>query len=174
MDSLALFFSSSGRLAPKPFAIGVLLVYVVILLSQALLSPIVTARASVAPFALVQAVLTYAWYALHAKRLRDAGYGTGAAIALAILYAMSVVLFLLLVAVVLGTGFSSGKGQGGDLASIVLVFFLIALFTGDPGIGLFFYLAAAIMVLVSLPFLIAVCFSVWAGTRPQASPSAPP
>jgi uncharacterized membrane protein YhaH (DUF805 family) len=171
MESLALFFSTSGSLARKPFAIGAVLVYVLIVLSQALLSPIVTAYANVAPFALMQAALTYVWYALHAKRLRDAGHGAGAAFGLAVLYAMSVVLFLLLVALVLGVSMAGSKSQGGDLATIVLVFFLVALFTGDPGIGLFFYLATAIMVLIALPLLIALCFSVWAGTRPQASKS---
>src|SRR4051812_25043618 len=114
MESFALFFSSSGRVAQKPFTIAVVLLYVLIVLSQGLLSPVVTARANVVPFALVQAVATYAWYALHAKRLRDAGHGTGVALGLAILYGMSVVLFLLLVALVIGVS-GGAKGEGGEL-----------------------------------------------------------
>src|SRR5262245_64840517 len=97
MESLALFLSSHGRIARKPFALAVLLVYVLVFASQLLLSTPVTRHANVIPFALVQGLLTFSWYVLHAKRLRDAGRGTGVATALAILYAMSVVLFLLLV-----------------------------------------------------------------------------
>jgi hypothetical protein len=51
----------------------------------------------------------------------------------------------------------------------VLVIFLIAMFTGEPGIGLFFYLATAILVLIFIPLLIAMAFSVWAATRPPVA-----
>ena len=64
-------------------------------LSQFLLAAPITARASVIPFLLVQVAVAWAWYALHVRRLRDAGRPTGAAIALTILYALAIVLLLL-------------------------------------------------------------------------------
>ena len=73
MESLALFTSASGRIAPKPFWLGVVAVYVASFLSQFLLAAPVTARASVLPFLVAQAAIAWAWYALHARRLRDAG-----------------------------------------------------------------------------------------------------
>jgi uncharacterized membrane protein YhaH (DUF805 family) len=170
MDSLALFFSASGRIARKPFAICVAVVYVLIFASQLLLSPAVTLRLNVLPFALLQGALTFAWYALHAKRLRDGGYRTGVVVGLAILYAMSVVLFILLIELVLGVNLGSGKNSGSDFASLVLVIFLVAMFTGEPGIGLFFYLATVILVLIFIPLLIATGFSFWAGARVSAPP----
>src|SRR2546421_12922651 len=79
MAPLALFFSAKGRLAPKAFVIGAIAVYAVSCLSQVLASGPLTARAGLWPFAIVQAVLTWSWFAIHAKRLRDAGRGIGSA-----------------------------------------------------------------------------------------------
>ena len=70
MESLALFFSGFGRLAPKPFAHAVVAVYVAAFLSQLLISPPVMLRIGLAAFALVQAMAMWAWFCLHAKRLR--------------------------------------------------------------------------------------------------------
>src|SRR5215475_14007013 len=95
MESLAQFFSPLGRTARNPFVLGAVLVYVLIVASYLLVSNPVVTRSGVAPFALVQVALTYAWYTLHARRLRDAGYGTGWALLIAILYCLGVALFLL-------------------------------------------------------------------------------
>ena len=54
MNSLATIFSASGRIAPRPFALGAVVVYVASFLSQFLLAAPITARASVVPFLLVQ------------------------------------------------------------------------------------------------------------------------
>src|SRR6478736_2398347 len=98
MESLA-FLSPSGRIARAPFALGIVLVYVLIFASQALLSAPVMTRSGVAPFAIAQAALTFAWYMLHARRLHDAQRSTGSALAIAVLYGLGVVLFMLLVQV---------------------------------------------------------------------------
>src|SRR5712691_9112755 len=95
MESLAFLFPS-GRTAPKPFALGIVVVYAVIFASQVLLSRSVMARSGVAPFAIVQAAVTFVWYSFHARRLRDAGYGSGSALGIAVLYGLGVVLFMLL------------------------------------------------------------------------------
>ena len=73
MDPLALLFSWSGRLAPRPFAIAIIAVYLVSFFSQVLLGAPVTGRSGLWPFTLLQAALVWAWLVLHVKRLRDAG-----------------------------------------------------------------------------------------------------
>jgi uncharacterized membrane protein YhaH (DUF805 family) len=167
MDSLALFFSSRGRIARTPFAIAVVLVYVLIFASQLLLTQPITARANVIPFVLVQGLLTFAWYALHTRRLRDIGRGSGGASALAILYALSVVLFILLVELAIGTG-STSDNQGGLLVTMLVWLALGAVVAGMDAMSLFLYLAIVIMVLILVPLVIAIGFSLWAGTRPSA------
>ena len=89
MESLALFFSGFGRLAPKPFARAVVAVYVAAFLSQLLISPPVMLRIGLAAFALVQAMAMWAWFCVHAKRLRDADRPIGPAMAIVVLYALA-------------------------------------------------------------------------------------
>src|SRR5437016_2184452 len=94
MDPAALFLSAAGRLGPRPFAIGAVLIYAASLASQTLISAPVVARAGFWPFAAAQATPLWVWYALHAKRPRDAGQDVGAAAAIAALYALAMVLLL--------------------------------------------------------------------------------
>jgi uncharacterized membrane protein YhaH (DUF805 family) len=176
MDSLALPFSSSGRLAQKPFAIAVVAVYGLMFMSQMLLSPPVSTRGGVLPFALMQALLAWIWYAIHAKRMRDAGHSTGSAMAIAILYALSIVLFLLVVEVLFGISAKAGATldqQSSSLAPLVILLFLLTLLTGDGSISLFFYVALVITLVMFLPFLIAFAFSIFAATRPSLPAVAP-
>src|SRR5256886_17080288 len=89
MESLAVFFSARGRLAPRAFAAGAAVVYGTAFLSFLLISPPVMLRVGPAPFALVQAIAIWCWFCLHAKRLRDADRGIGVAAAIAVLYALA-------------------------------------------------------------------------------------
>ena len=73
MDALALFTSTEGRLGRKPFWLCVLAIYLAGLAAQLLLVPQVTARSGVWPFVFAQAILVWAWLAIHIKRLRDPG-----------------------------------------------------------------------------------------------------
>src|SRR5262249_52223772 len=165
----SLFFSPHGRIVRKPFVIGAAVVYLLIVASQLLLSQPVTARANVIPFALAQGLLTYAWYALHGKRLRDAGRATGAAVAIAVLNAMSVVLFILLLELVIGPGNGGADGKEGGLLTSLLVWIALgAVLAGMQAMDLFLYLAIVIAVLILLPFVIALGFSIWLGTRSSA------
>ncbi len=170
MTSLTTIFSAAGRLAPKPFALGAIAVYVASFLSQFLLAAPVTARASVIPFLLVQVVIGWGWYALHAKRLRDAGRPTGAAVALTVLYALAIVLLLL----VMVAANAPGQGNGTEdtpfagIFQIFLLLFLIGMVLGDPNLGMFGYIILGVLALVLLPMVIAIVFTIWAGTRPSA------
>src|SRR5215469_7485091 len=104
MESLAVFFSARGRLAPRTFAASAAVVYGTAFLSLLLISPPVMLRAGLVPFALVQAIAIWCWFCLHAKRLRDADRQVGVAVAIAALYALAVILFLLIVALTAETG----------------------------------------------------------------------
>src|SRR5258708_30125287 len=96
MESLGLFFFASGRLAPRPFAAGVLAVYVAAFLSQLLISSAVMHRAGLAPFVLVQAVAGWGWVCLHAQRPRGGRPGNFPAGAFPILLGVAVGVPLLL------------------------------------------------------------------------------
>jgi len=170
MESFAQFFSPFGRTARNPFAQGAVLVYVLIVASYLLVSQPVVTRSGVAPFALAQVALTYAWYALHARRLRDAGYGTGWALVIAILYCLGVALFLLLAQLV--SVVDNGK-DGSALGLLLILLFIVAVFAGDPSplVGV----ALGLLFVIVTPLLIALGFSIWAGTRPPLpAENAPP
>ena len=169
MESLALFFSARGRLAPRAFAAGAAAVYGTAFLSQLLISAPVMLHAGLAPFALVQAIATWSWFCLHAKRLRDADRGIGVAVAIAVLYALAVILFLLLVALIMPPGDAAQTASADDVRALPL---LIATLTAETGI--FAYVAAAILALVVAPVPVAIALSIWAATRPAATSAAPP
>ena len=166
MESLALFFSARGRLAPRAFAASAAVVYGAAFLSLLLISPPVMLRAGLAPFALVQAIAIWCWFCLHAKRLRDADRRIGVAVAIAVLYALSVILFLLLVALIMPFDDVAETARAGDVPALPL---LIATLTAEAGI--FAYVAAAILALVVAPVPMAIGFSIWSATRPAATSS---
>src|SRR5262249_52026236 len=129
MGALALFFSARGRVAPRAFAAAVMAVYGAAFLSQLLTSAPVMLRAGLAPFALAQAIATWSWLCLHAKRLRDADRAIGAAVAIAVLYALAVILFLLLVALIMPLGDAAQAASGGGVLALS---FLISTLIADP------------------------------------------
>ena len=166
--------SSTDRLAPLPFAFAVLAVYLASFGSQMLLSPPVTARLSVWPFALAQAVLIIIWVWLHVQRLRDAGRGSGLAYGIAIVYALEIVLFSLLVWLIASSAgtTSGGAGREATILHLFVVLTLLGTITGDPTLSALQVWIAGFAVVMLLPVVIGVCFSLWAATRPRA-PSRP-
>src|SRR5712691_5826953 len=127
MDPLALFFSASGRIPPRTFALAVIVVYLGGFASQMLLAAPVIARGGLVPFALTQAILTWSWFAVHAKRLRDSGRGSGGAVAIAILYGLALVLLVMLLAFV-STPAPSDTAAESDPESINLFGWLVLLY----------------------------------------------
>ena len=177
MAALATIFSASGRLAPKPFALGAIAVYLASFLSQFLLAAPITALASVVPFIAVQIAIAWAWYGLHARRLRDAGRPTGSAIALTILYALAIVLLLLVMLAINAPGQQTGPDTTpfANVFQIFLLVFLIGMILGDPNLGMFGYVILGVIALVMLPIVIAIVFTAWVVTRPRApEPAAAP
>src|SRR4051812_39108428 len=173
MKSLVLFFSGFGRLAPKPFARAVVAVYAAAFFSQLLISPAGMLRIGLAAFALVQAMAMWAWFCLHAKRLRDADRPIGPALAIVVLYALAMILLLLIIVLVVGMmpGADGGTAGGGPGPDVLISSYLVRTLAGDPDPGFFAYVAVGILALIFAPMLIAMGFSVWTGTRPRAAPA---
>jgi len=171
MDSLTTMFSASGRLAPKPFMLGALAVYVGGFLSQLLLNSQVTQHANVIPFVLAQIALAWTWYALHVRRLRDAGRGVGAAVVLTIVYVLAIVLLL-------GVVFTVNKGvlpadNSGFAVQTIIAVLAAALITSlivgaSSAISMFGPALLGGLVAITLPVLIGFVFTIWLVNRPRA------
>jgi hypothetical protein len=160
---------SKGRLAPKPFALGVTAVYVAGIGAQGLLSAEVMARAGVWPFIIVQAALISIWLMLHIRRLRDAGQGPTAAIGVALVYVLSLGLLLMLVAFFTNPDAVSpiSAEPAPDNGMGMLGVFLLAILF-KPDFGVFMTILKALIVIAFLPAVISLLFSVHTGRRPRA------
>lgn len=158
-----------------PFAAAVSLVYLLSFVSQMLLSPPVTSRMNVVPFVLVQGVLIGLWVVLHRRRLRDAGRPSGTAIGIAMVYALAVALLVIAVWLLLSN--EAGNDGAGSEASILYLFvilYFLAQLTGDPTLGALQIWVMGFVVLMLLPVVIALGFSIWTATRPSKTPAEKP
>jgi hypothetical protein len=168
MQPLRLFFAPSGRLRPRTFVLGVLGLYLAALASQALTTQEVIAKAGLWPFTAAQLVLTWIWFALHAKRMRDAGYGAGTAAGVAVIYALALVLFLIVAASFFALSDSHGDDPNSASAlTILLVVYIFAILFGRPDFGLVWFIVTGLMIAALLPMIVALGFSLWAATRPS-------
>jgi uncharacterized membrane protein YhaH (DUF805 family) len=168
MNALASVASTQGRIARKPFALGVLGVYVAGIAAQALLLGDVISRFGQWPFVMVQAGLIWAWLVLHIRRLRDAGEGPAAAIGIALIYILS--LGLLLMLVVFFTNPEAGSGRVGEnpasdaATATMLVLFLFAILF-KPDFGVFTTILKGLILIALLPLAISLVFSIRTGMR---------
>lgn len=161
--------ATPAGIKPGPFIFAVLLIYIASFISQMLLSQPVTSRLSVVPFVLAQVVLIGLWIVLHRRRLDDAGRPWGTVIGIAMVYALEIALLVILVAFMVSLNAAGDGGASGDntLLNLFVVFYLLAMFSGDSGFGgLQIWLMGFVAVML-LPVVIAVCFSIWAATRPS-------
>jgi uncharacterized membrane protein YhaH (DUF805 family) len=166
--SQSLAHSQTSRLARGPFIIAALAVYALSFVSQMLLSAPVTARMSVLPFVLVQIALIWLWIVLHRRRLRDAGRPTGIVIGIAAIYALEVVLLTLLIWIVSSpSGASNFADDGAGVFHLFAIVYLLGVMTGDPSLGSLQIWLMGFAVVMFLPILIAIGFSLWAATRPS-------
>jgi uncharacterized membrane protein YhaH (DUF805 family) len=161
--------AAGARLAPGPFVLAAIALYLVSFASQMLLSAPVTARVSVVPFVMVQVVLIWLWIVVHVRRLHDAGRPTGIVIGVAMVYALEVVLLTLLIWILAAA--PGGASSDAGIFHLFVILYLLGVMAGDPSLaGLQVWLMGFAVVLF-LPVLIAVCFSLWTATRPSASSS---
>jgi uncharacterized membrane protein YhaH (DUF805 family) len=168
MKALAIF-ATTGRMPPRTFALSAVAVYLASFLSQFLLAEPVMAQAGIVPFLVVQLVVAWTWYTVHVKRLRDAGRSTATALALTVLYLLAIALLVLALIAANAPG-QAGGVDGKPLAAIFQIFlllFLIGTVLSDPNLGMFGYVILGMLAIVMLPIVIAIAFSVWAGTRPS-------
>ena len=169
MSGKASLFSSAGTLGRGPFAVAVLTVYALGLCSQVLLSGPILLRVGLWPFIVLHAALLWAWYAVHAKRLRDGGCDVGPAVGIAIVNVLSMV-FLVMVIVFLSSPVEGQPGEtaGGILASWLVLIFLLQVFSGATDLGWFGLVLEILLAIALVPVLLAVGFSIWVATRPSA------
>jgi hypothetical protein len=154
--------SQTSRLARGPFVLAVIVVYALSFVSQMLLSAPVTARRS------VQIALIWCWIVLHRRRLRDAGRPTGIVIGIAAIYALEVVLLTLLIWIVSSpSGTSDFADSGAGIFHLFAIVYLLGVMTGDPSLGALQVWLMGFAVVMFLPILIAIGFSLWAATRPS-------
>jgi uncharacterized membrane protein YhaH (DUF805 family) len=95
MHFLSLVLTSTGHIGPRCFAAAMAAAYGLGLGAQWLTVPEVLSRAGLWPFLLAQALLTWVWFALHAKRLRDAGRGIALAQGIAAIHVLAIALLIL-------------------------------------------------------------------------------
>jgi len=163
--------STQGRLARKPFALGVLGVYIAGIAAQALLSGEVMGRAGPWPFVIAQAALIWIWLVLHIRRLRDAGQEAAPAFGVALIYLLSIALLVLLVAFFTHPE-AAGRSSVGDsparaaaIGTVLVVFLFNILFT--PDFGVFSTIFKGLILIAFLPAVISLLFSIRTGMRPS-------
>jgi uncharacterized membrane protein YhaH (DUF805 family) len=167
MNALVSFASPKGRIARKPFALGVLALYVAGIAAQALLFGDVISRFGLWPFVAVQAALIWAWLVLHIRRLRDAGEGPAAAIGIALIYVLSLGLLLMLVVFFTNPdgGGPVGENPAGDAATAtLLVLFLFAILF-KPDFGVFTTILKGLILIAFMPLAVSLLFSIRTGMR---------
>jgi uncharacterized membrane protein YhaH (DUF805 family) len=166
--------ATSAGVKPGPFAVSALIIYVLSFISQMLLSAPVVSRLTVAPFIAAQVVLIGLWVVLHRRRLNDAGRPWGTVIGIAAVYALEIALLVILAVFIgsLNTTGSDGANGSDMLLSLFVIFMLLAMFN-DGGFGVLQLWLMGFLAVMLLPVVIAVCFSIWAATRPSKTPAAP-
>jgi len=165
MQALRFLFSTSGRLGPQAFAVAVIVVYAAGAASQWLTVPGVVARNGLWPFVLAQAVLIWVWFALHAKRLRDADRSTGLAVGASVLYALAVVLLLIVATTFFSTSPSAMRGASPTGAlGLILLLSIIAALAGSSSYDVGWFVVVILMALAFLPVIVAVAVTLWAAT----------
>lgn len=167
MDALCLLFSPSGRIGPQAFLFNVIAVYAVGIAAQWLAIPDIQEKAGIWPFAVMQALLIWVWYALHAKRLRDAARPIGVAVGAALLYTLSVVLLL-----IVATNFFQAFGRtsvGTAALNVTILLSVLLELTRQSIPDLGSLVVGLFVVMAFLPMIVALAVTIYAATRPSAA-----
>jgi hypothetical protein len=161
-------FLPGGQLRPRPFILGIAAVYAVGVASHWLTTPDVTARMGLWAFAAAQAVLTWLWFVLHAKRLHDAGRTDGLARGVALLYALSIV-FLLILAMNFFAGSAGLMGNAGATSALelILLLYIIQTLAGSIPHDLGSIVIGVLTLFALVPVVVALFFTLWTATRPS-------
>jgi hypothetical protein len=180
MNLLDLLFSPKGTIKPQPFALVAIGIYALNLIAGSVLDGQFVMRAGLWPYVALQLLLTWIWFAVHKKRLADAGKGYTVAASLAFIYLVGVAILATLTA---GSSAATINPDAKEssvslFGAIFAILFINTLFTGD-----FFLIALLIFLILGLPFvfaLIVAIYSIVTGARasltpePPVAPSVPP
>ena len=168
MQAMRYLFSPNGRLRPQPFAVGTAGVYVAGLASQLLTTPEVIARFGLGAFTAVQAVLIWAWFSLHAKRLHDAGRDIGIALAATLVYCLAIVLLLTVAfAFFSPTAVAHTDVNATSALGLILLVAVVGVLLGAQHFDLVWMLAAVLTVFAFVPVAVMLAVTLWAATRPS-------
>ncbi len=154
MRALGSAFSIDGRLRPQPFILTALAIYAAAAASQWLTGATAVAWGGLWPYAIVQLLLCWLWFVVHARRLRDAGRAVWPAAAVTALYLLSLVLLVVV----------AGKGALG----LILLVAVIATLRGWAQHDSTPLFAALMTFMAFVPVMVAIVFTLWAATRPSA------
>ena len=173
MQALRFLFSPAGRLEPRAFVFAAIVVYALGVAAQWLTMPDILLRAGIWPFAVAQALLVWVWYALHARRLRDAGRPVDIAAGAALLYGLSIVL-LLIVTVGYFKPYAGTVDPNATVAlNIILLIMVVSALTQSASHDVGALIVTVLMVLALLPVIVAVAVTLWAATRPRGAEPKP-
>jgi hypothetical protein len=169
MQALHFLFSPSGRLRPQAFIIAIVAVYVAGGASHGLTTADVIARVGLWAFVAVQALLVWIWFALHAKRLHDAGRGAGLAAGVALLYVLSIALLVIVAAAFFNTAAVDGADPSSATAlGLILLVAVVAALAGSAHYDIAWLLVAALTLAAFVPVIVALMFTLWTATRPRS------
>ncbi len=157
MHVFQLFLSPRGRLGAGCFAGAVILAYAFSLAANLLTAPALLASLGLWPFVLAQAALIWVWYALHAKRLHDAGRSVASAQGIAVIYVLALMLLIIVGAFFLEGSAAAGASTPASVQALRELFYRIGA-SLDP------FVILALVACLSL--VMAPIFSVWAMLRP--------
>ena len=126
-------------------------------------------RGGLWPFLAAQMLLLWLWFALHAKRLHDAGHGSGLAVGIALLYALSIALLMIVADSFFNT--SDGLMSNANATSalgLMMILYIISALAGSTQYDIAWAVVAILMLIAILPIAVSVTFSIWTATRPSA------
>jgi hypothetical protein len=168
MQLLRFLSSPNGRLPPQPFIFGAAAVYLLGAASHLLTVPDVIARTGLWPFVIAQAVLIWIWFVLHAKRLCDAGRGSGLAVGVALLYVLSIALLLIVAEGFFNTsdGLMANPNAAGALG-LILLLYIVSTLAGAAQYDLAWVVVAILTLMAFLPIIAALSLTLWAAMRPS-------
>ena len=175
MNYFDLLFSPKGTIKPQPFALIVIAIYALNLIAGSIVEGDFIKRVGPWPYLGLQMMLTWIWFAAHAKRLRDAGRGWVVAAVIAFIYAAAIVLMINLVsasAANITEPTDPKEPKVSLIGAIIAVLFINTLFTGDP-----FLIVALIVLVIGLPLLwaaLVVIYSLVTAARASVTPEPGP
>ena len=170
MHALRFLFSPSGRLPPQAFSFAAVAVYAAGAASQWLTTPDLIQRAGLWLFVAAQIIVTWIWFALHAKRLRDAGRSIDLPAAIALLYALSVALLVIVaVSFVHSASPESLEYNGATALGLILFVSVIVALLGPPQFDVAWLVLMALTAMALLPVILAIVCTLWAATRPSVA-----